>query len=106
MYGPPRYLSEEQRRRHAWVRRFGAAFENDKLPTFSAALPMLDGLQSGADPGALWARLQTEYAGDFRFDPAERANLLAALEARGRTDDAAKLKAVKDFAGAGQAENN
>ena len=106
MYGPARYLSEAQRRRHAWVRRFGAAFENDKLPTFSAALPMLDGLSSGADPSALWARLQTEYAEDFRFDPAERSNLVAALAARGRHDDVAKLKTVKDFAGGGQAANN
>jgi predicted alpha/beta superfamily hydrolase len=106
MYGPSRYLSEAQRRRHAWMRQFGASFENDKLPTFSAALPMLDGLSSGADPGALWTRLQTEYADDFRFDPAERTNLVAALGSRGRKDDAAKLKALKDFAGAGPAENN
>ena len=104
-YGPPRYLSEAQRRRHAWVRRFGSAFQDDKLPRFSAALPMLDGLSSGAVPGALWERLQAEYAEDFRFDPVERANLMAALEARGRKEDAAKLRAVKDFAG-GAAENN
>jgi predicted alpha/beta superfamily hydrolase len=106
MYGPARYLSEAQRRRHAWVRRFGSTFDDSKLPLFSAALPMLDGLSSAADPGALWRRLQTEYSEDFRFDPAERANLVAALEARGRKDDAAKLKGVKDLAASGQAENN
>src|SRR5215469_14677750 len=93
MYGPARYLSEAQRRRHAWVRRFGSSFQDDKLPQFSVALPMMDGLSSGADLGALWQRLQAEYADDFRFDKVERDNLVAALEARGRKDDAAKLKA-------------
>ena len=106
MYGPARYLSEAQRRRHGWMRRFGAPFDESKLPVFSAALPMLDGLSNGADLSALWARLQTEYAQDFRFDPAERANVVASLEARGNKEDAAKLKAVKDFSGAGKAENN
>jgi len=31
-YGPGRYLSEAQRRRQAWVRRFGSAFQEEKLP--------------------------------------------------------------------------
>jgi len=66
---------------------------------------MLDGLSSGADPDALWRRLQVEYADDFRFDKVERENLVASLEARGRKDDAAKLKALKDFDG-GAGENN
>ena len=66
---------------------------------------MLDGVSSGAGLGALWERLQTEYSEDFRFDPVERANLVAALAARGRKEDAAKLKVVKDFAGRA-AENN
>lgn len=105
-YGPGRYLTEAQRRRRVWVRRFGAAFQDDTLPQFSIALPMLDGLSSGANLGALWEQLHAEYAGDFRFDAMERANLLAALEARGRKDDAAKLKSVKDFAAGAAAENN
>jgi predicted alpha/beta superfamily hydrolase len=105
-YGPSRYLSEAQRRRHAWVRRFGSAFASDPLPRFSAALPMLDGLDSGADPAALWARLQTEYAEDFRFDPVDHANLIAALEARSRTRDGSRLKALQNFATGAKAENN
>ncbi len=88
------------------MRRFGAAFQDDALPQFSAALPMLDGLASGANLGALWEQLRAEYGGDFRFDAMERANLLAALEARGRKNDAAKLKTVKDFAPGGGVENN
>jgi predicted alpha/beta superfamily hydrolase len=104
-YGPARYLSEAQRRRHAWTRRFGSTFQDDKLPLFSVALPMLDGVASGENLAALWARLQGEYAEDFRFDPVEQQNLAAALEARGRKDDAAKLKALKDFSG-GAGENN
>ena len=106
MYGPSRYLSEAQRRRHAWMRRFGSTFQDDKLPEFSVALPMLDGLWSGANLGALWERLQAEYPDDFRFDPVERANLFAVLDARGRKDDASKLKTLKDFAGGAKAENN
>ena len=105
MYGPARYMSEAQRRRYAWLRRFGSTFQEDKLPRFSVALPMMDGLSSGADPGALWQRLQAEYAEVFRFDKIEQNNLVEALEARGHKDDAAKLKAVKDFAG-GAGENN
>jgi predicted alpha/beta superfamily hydrolase len=104
-YGPSRYLSEAQRRRHAWARRFGSTFQDDKLPRFSAALPMLDGVSSGAGLSALWERLQAEYAEDFRFEPVEWANLVAALEARGQKEDAAKLRGVKDFSG-GAAENN
>lgn len=105
-YGPGRYLTEEQRRRHAWVRRFGSSFQDVELPRFSVALPMLDAVSSGADADALWKRLQTEYAEDFRFDAAERRNLMAALDARGRKDEAARLRAVKDFAADGAAENN
>jgi predicted alpha/beta superfamily hydrolase len=105
-YGPARYLSEAQRRRHAWVRRFGSAFQQDSLPRFSAALPMIDGLSSGSNPGALWERLNAEYADDFRFDAAERDNLIAALDSRARKDDAARLKALAGFAGSGHAENN
>ncbi len=105
-FGPARYLSEAQRRRHAWARRFGSSFDDSKLPLFSASLPMLDGISSGANLGALWNTLQADYADDFRFDPAEQANLVAALEARGRNEDAARLKTLKDFAAAGAAENN
>jgi hypothetical protein len=105
-YGPARYLTEAQRRRHAWVRRFGSSFQDDELPRFSEALPMLDGLSSGADLADLWQHLRTEYADDFRFDAAERRNLIAALEARGRKQEAAKLSAVKDFASGGAADNN
>jgi predicted alpha/beta superfamily hydrolase len=105
VYGPARYLSEAQRRRHAWLRRFGSAFSEDPLPRFSVAQPMIDGLSSGANLEALWSRLQGEYADDFRFDPIEGANLVAALEARGRNDDARRLRALKNFASA-TAENN
>ena len=105
-YGPARYLTEAQRRRHAWVRRFGSSFQNDELPRFSVSLPMLDGLSSGADLEALWQRLQTEYADDFRFDMTDRQNVIAALNARGRRDETAKLSAVKSFAAGGAAENN
>jgi predicted alpha/beta superfamily hydrolase len=105
-YGPARYLTEAQRRRHAWVRRFGSSFQEDQLPRFSVALPMLDGLSSKADLNALWQRLQTEYAEDFRFDAMERQNLIASLNARGRKEDAAKLSAVTNFATGGEADNN
>ena len=107
-YGPARYLSEAQRRRHAWVRRFGLSFQEDTLPRFSAALPVQDELTSGPDGnvGALWERLRTEYPEDFRFEPVERANLISALEARGRKEDAATLGAIKDRPGGATAENN
>jgi hypothetical protein len=45
-YGPARYLSEPQRRRQAWVRRFGSSLQDDMLPKFSVAMPVLDGLSS------------------------------------------------------------
>jgi predicted alpha/beta superfamily hydrolase len=99
-YGPARYLSEAQRRRHAWTRRFGSSFADDVLPRYSVALPMQDALVSGehADPGAAWRRLQSEYAGDFRFDAVERQNLIASLQARSRNEDAVRLRALPGFA--------
>ena len=99
-YGPARYLSEAQRRRHAWARRFGSAFNEDSPPRYSVARPILDALSAPGHPDlkALWARLQSEYADDFRFDPIERQNLIAALEARGRAADAAQLRALPGFA--------
>ena len=106
MYGPSRYLSEAQRRRHAWVRRFGSAFDDTRLPLFSASMPMLDGLSSDADPAALWRQLHSDYGEDFRFDPIEQSNLVAALQARGRNQDAARLKTLNDFTATGIGENN
>jgi hypothetical protein len=105
-FGPARYLTEAQRRRHAWVRRFGSSFQDDTLPRFSVALPMLDGLSSEKNLAGLWQRLRTEYGEDFRFDAVEGQNLIAALESRGRKDDAARLRALPDFAGAGSGGNN
>jgi len=104
-YGPARYLTEAQRRRHAWMRRFGSAFDEQKLPRFSAALPMLDAVSSGGDLAPLWALLHAEYADDFRFDTADQVNLIAALQARGRKEDSARLSAVPGFGGA-KAQNN
>jgi predicted alpha/beta superfamily hydrolase len=98
--GPARYLSQAQRRRHAWNRRFGSSFETQPLPLLSVARPLLDAIASG-DSGAIastWQTLQSDYRDDFRFDPAERANLLAALEARGKKDDAARLRALPGLA--------
>jgi uncharacterized protein len=43
--GPARYLSEAQRRRHAWIRRFGSPFSDEPLPLLSIARPVLDELQ-------------------------------------------------------------
>jgi predicted alpha/beta superfamily hydrolase len=99
-YGPARYLSEAQRRRHAWVRRFGSSFATDSLPEFSVARPILDELSS---PGNInlatyWERLKTEYADDFRFDPVERQNLIVYLDAGGRREDAAHLRGLPGFA--------
>jgi predicted alpha/beta superfamily hydrolase len=98
--GPARYLSEAQRRHHAWTRRFGSAFETQQLPLLSVARPLLDAIAS-SDRGSLastWQLLQTGYKDDFRFDPIERANLLAALEARGNKEDADRLRALPGFA--------
>ena len=106
-YGPARYLTEAQRRRHAWVRRFGSAYADDKLPQYSAARPMLDALSAGnKDVAAFWNGLQAEYAGDFRFDPIERQNLVESLEAAGRKEDAKHLRAIPDFATKAETHNN
>jgi predicted alpha/beta superfamily hydrolase len=106
-YGPARYLTEAQRRRHAWVRRFGSAFADDKLPQYSAARPMLDSLSAGnTNLAALWNQLQSEYGGDFRFDPIEGKNLIASLEAGGRKEEVARLRAVPDFAADAGESNN
>jgi predicted alpha/beta superfamily hydrolase len=98
-YGPARYLSEAQRRKHAWVRRFGSSFDDKPVPKFSVARPMLDALAS-SDARTLaadWERLKTEYSADFRFDPIERRNLIDALDAKGRTQDAKKLHDLPGF---------
>lgn len=97
--GPARYLSEVQRRRHSWIRRFGSSFSEEPLPMISVARPMLDALavQDGAKLGAFWERLRSENAEDFRFDPVERQNLTQALEAKGRKEDVARLKALPGF---------
>jgi hypothetical protein len=99
-------LSEPQRRRQAWVRRFGSSFQDDTLPKFSVALPMLDGLSSGGNLAPLWEQLRAQYADDFRFDAVERQNLIASREASGRKDDAARLRALPEFAAAGPIGNN
>jgi hypothetical protein len=106
--GPARYLSEAQRRRHAWVRRFGSAFSEEPLPMFSFARPVLDELSTGrnADLEIFWSRLRAEHSDDFRFDPVERQNLLAALETRGRKDDAARLRTLSGFDTKGSMGNN
>ena len=97
--GPARYLSEVQRRRHSWIRRFGSPFSEEPLPLISVARPMLDALSSPEHPnlGAFWERLRLEHSEDFRFDPVERQNLIQALEARGRKEDVARLKALPGF---------
>jgi hypothetical protein len=106
--GSARYLSEAQRRRHAWIRRFGSPFSEEPLPMLSFARPVLDQLSTGqnSDLGKFWDRLRTEYADDFRFDPVERQNLIAALEARGRKDDARRLRALPGFDATGAIGNN
>lgn len=106
--GPGRYLSDAQRRRHAWTRRFGSTLDTQPLPRLSVARPMLDALSA---PGpvklaAYWEGLQRDYAEDFRFDPAERNNLVAALEAKGRKQDAERLQAIPGFAASGAAANS
>ena len=107
-YGAARYLTEAQRRRHAWVRRFGSSFADDKLPEYSVALPILDGLSSAGkhDFTAYWETLKTEYADDFRFDPAERQNLIAWLDASARKADADRLRDLSGFAATGLLLNN
>ena len=107
-YGPARYLTEAQRRRHAWTRRFGSAFASDTLPEFSVARPVMDALAepNKTDLPAKWEQLKTEYAADFRFDPVERQNLLAWLGAAGRKDDAGRLQALPGFARPGDVGNN
>jgi len=106
-YGPARYLTEAQRRRHAWVRRFGSAFADDKLPQYSAARPVLDALSTGnTDLSAFWNGLHADYSNDFRFDPTERRNLIASLTAAGRKQDAARLKAIPNFTADEGAANN
>jgi len=98
-YGPGRYLTEAQRRRHAWVRRFGSAYSDDKLPQYSSARPIIDALSSGnTDIAAFWTGLQSNYGEDFRFEPVERQNLMAWLEAAGRKQEAARLRAIPQFA--------
>jgi predicted alpha/beta superfamily hydrolase len=106
-FGPGRYLSEAQRRRHAWVRRFGSAYTDEKLPQYSAARPMLDAVdQKGANLDAFWNALKPEYGGDFRFDATERQNLVSSLDAEGRKEDVARLRAIPEFAAPGGTGNN
>lgn len=97
--GPARYLSEVQRRRHAWIRRFDSSFSEDALPLISVARPMLDALSLPEHDklAPFWDRLRAEHGEDFRFDPVERQNLIQALEARGRKEDATRLKALPGF---------
>ena len=106
--GPVQYLSEAQRRRHAWIRRFGSPFSDEPLPMLSFARPVLDQLSpgDGATLATFWDRLRAEHADDFRFDPIERENLIHALEARGRRDDAARLKTLPGFEAGGGVGNN
>jgi len=106
-YGPARYLTEAQRRRHAWVRRFGSAYADDKLPLYSAALPMQDFLAAGgANLSASWNLLKSEYGEDFRFDPIERKNLIASLDAGGRKDAVNNLRAIPGFVADAGVPNN
>jgi len=105
--GPARYLSEVQRRRHAWIRRFGAAFQDDPLPLLSVARPMLDELPSpNSNLATFWERLRAQHSEDFRFDPVERQNLIQALESQGRKEDAARLRALSGFEAHGLLGNN
>ncbi|WP_109487824.1 LamG-like jellyroll fold domain-containing protein [Occallatibacter savannae] len=106
-HGPARYLTEAQRRRHAWVRRFGSAYADDKLPQYSAARPMLDELSAGnTDLTAFWNGLKAEYGDDFRFDPSEGENLIASLSAAGRQQDVARLKEIPGFTAEAGVTNN
>lgn len=105
--GPTRYLTEAQRRRHAWVRRFGSSFDDDRLPEYSVALPMLDALSKADQPdiSLAWEKLKTEYAEDFRSDQMERLNLIAWLDRSGRKADADRLRALPGFAATGPVLN-
>ena len=105
--GPARYLSEAQRRRHAWIRRFGSPFTDEPLPLLSLARPMLDELASSkANLSTFWNRLSAEYGDDFRFDPVERHNLIQSLQSRGRKDEASRLKSLPGFEASGLVGNN
>ena len=105
--GPARYLSEAQRRRHAWTRRFGSSFSDDPLPLLSFARPMLDELSTNqSNLATFWDRLRAEHADDFHFDAVESQNLIKALEARGRKEDASRLKALSGFEARGLVGNN
>jgi len=99
--GPARYLSEGQRRERTWIRRFGAGYGAGTawgvpIPLVSAARPLMDQLLSGGPDGlsALWKELREDYADVFRFDAVDLQNLLAYLDASGRSDDAAALRAL------------
>jgi len=50
--------------------------------------------------------LKAEYADDFRFDPVERDNLIAWLDAIARKADADRLRAIPGFAASRQPLNN
>ncbi|HKV77498.1 MAG TPA: LamG-like jellyroll fold domain-containing protein [Candidatus Sulfotelmatobacter sp.] len=105
--GPSRYLSEVQRRRHGWIRRFGSPFSDEPLPLLSVARPVLDELATNpANLTAFWDRLRVEHADDFRFDAVERQNLIHALEARGRKEDASRLKVLPGFDARDSVGNN
>jgi hypothetical protein len=104
--GPARYLSEAQRRRHAWIRRFGSSFSDDPLPLLSCARPVLDELSANpSNLATFWDRFR-EHADDFRFDAVERQNLIQALESRGRKEDASRLRALPGFEARGSVGNN
>ena len=106
-HGPARYLTEAQRRRHAWIRRFGSPYADDKLPQYSAARPLLDALTDDkTDLAAFWHGLQAEYGNDFRFDPLERQNLIASLEAAGRKQEVARLHTIPSSASEAAVPNN
>jgi predicted alpha/beta superfamily hydrolase len=102
--GPARYLSEAQLRERAWIRRFGAGYHvgaspGAALPLLSAVRPLMDQLSQGGpdDLSALWEELREDYADVFRFDPVDSQNLLAYLEASGRSAEASALRALPGF---------
>jgi len=106
--GPGRYLSEVQRRRHAWIRRFGSSFNQNPLPLLSMARPMLDEMSADnkANLTTFWERLRAEHGDDFRFDAVEQQNLLQSLESQGRKDDAARLRSLPGFEAHSMMGNN
>jgi len=106
--GPGRYFSEAQRRRHAWIRRFGGAYSEEELPLLSVARPLLDrlALKDRGNLQSFWEALKAEHGQDFRFDPVERQNLLSFLESSGRPADAAQLRALPGFEVSGSQGNN